>query len=290
MDDGYLARAAMLYERKIITEEAFLAMVRSFQRQENIAEYIIEDFLNRVIKPKEFTIEDKKVFLSKLKFNDGLLKYGDGVYKLSDEEIEDWYSKETKGKSRKEIEDVINNKNVVNKEKPETKTVPKEEAKEEKKEPVVEPVSEVPQAEMSTEETPVENDTKERVVSGSWFEEDKSEPTTEKEFEDIKDNVTSPESDSNVHFEEEDPERIERLKKTKGKAKGYFLKGAIFVTIGILMYPTSIGLIGGYLYLANKIKKGEFNPKGKFGQGIKSVVEMVMSIGKPKEEERGKSK
>ena len=53
----------------------------------------------------------------------------------------------------------------------------------------------------------------------------------------------------------------------------------------------SLLVIGGYLYFANRIKNGRFNPENPIGKGVKATVEKIMNLGLPKKEkEREKTR
>ena len=117
-------------------------------------------------------------------------------------------------------------------------------------------------------------------------------PETEEEFEEQAENITRPENESTVTRVNASPERIEKLRKGKGKVLNFFLKTGIVVASVLLLNPVySIPMIGGYLYFASEIKNGRYNPTKPFGQAIKNTVEKIMYMGmskEAKEEERGK--
>lgn len=119
-------------------------------------------------------------------------------------------------------------------------------------------------------------------------------PKTEEEYKKQVENITKTEEDSSVKEVSVSKERLEKLKKSKGKIINYFLKTAIVVGAVTLLSPTSsITLVGGYFVFANMIKKDKFNPENLVGKAIKSAVEKVMYMGMNKEEieyERGKTR
>lgn len=134
----------------------------------------------------------------------------------------------------------------------------------------------------------------ENIVAEPVKEELDNMPETEEEFEVQTENITKVESDSNVKNVEVSNERLNKLKKGKGKVINYFLKSAITISALLLIHPLeSIPLIGGYLYFASEIKNGRFSPEKPVGKAIKKVVETIMNIGISKDElenERGKSR
>lgn len=138
-------------------------------------------------------------------------------------------------------------------------------------------------------------ETNEVVVPKIEFEESDM-PETEEEFVSQAENITKKEEDSNVTVVNASSERINKLKKNKGKIINYFLKTTIVVAaVTLLTFPSAAVSIGGYLYFSNRIKNGNFNPgdKNLVGKAVKSVVEKIMYMGMSKEEienEKGKTR
>lgn len=298
----YLSMVAMLYESGIWDEKTVIKRVQSYASDNNIDSKIIEEFLGRLIKKKEekkeHTKEEKMAFLSALRFNNGELKYGDAVNIMSDDMIERYYDFESKSIGEEETEKLHERlKGTTEKEKTVSEGPKKEELK-----------SEPPKQEEQKPETPVNGEYSmkggERTVIGgnsaashttpnngtaqtSNAQESsgpRSEPETEEDYENTARNMGSAEQDSNVRHVDASAERVERLKKGKGRAKSFFLKAGIVVLTVMMTSSFSIPLIGGYLILAHQIKEGKFNPPGAFGQGIKNVVEKIMNVGKTKEQ------
>ena len=118
-------------------------------------------------------------------------------------------------------------------------------------------------------------------------------PTTEEEYKEQAKNITKTEKDSTVRKVNISPERLAKLKKTKDKAINCSLKTSMMILAFKLAGPfIGIGAVVSYLYFAEEIKCGTFNPKNPVGKAIKYTVEKVMNIGikKDKENERGKAK
>ena len=118
-------------------------------------------------------------------------------------------------------------------------------------------------------------------------------PTTEEEYIEQAKNITKTEKDSTVRKVNISPERLAKLKKTKDKAINCSLKTAMVILAFKLAGPfIGIGAVASYMYFAEEIKCGTFNPKNPVGKAIKYTVEKVMNIGikKDKENERGKAK
>ena len=118
-------------------------------------------------------------------------------------------------------------------------------------------------------------------------------PRTEEEYKEQAENISKTEKDSNVRKVNISPERLAKLKKTKNKAINCFLKtGMVILAFNLLNPLVAIGTVGSYMYFAEEIRCGTFNPKNPVGKAIKYAVEKVMNIGikKDKENERGKAK
>jgi len=385
MDDIYLNLAVELYQNGTWNKEIFEKKVLLYAKDKEIKDKDIKEFINRVLKPKEMTIDEKKEYLSKVTFDGVELKYGDVIEAMSDETIEKFYELEmsrssvneaTKKEEKKlvnlkemqaeeevkkneytneedsilkvSVEDIKNGnysaddilgitekdadelfETLVNVVKPEdfnkvvyslrerlgkdySSTFAIAWAKKhsndmdkinlEEKEETFE-ASEVNNEEISiSREEPQEEapnvevvETNEVVVPKIEFEESDM-PETEEEFVSQAENITKKEEDSNVRKVEASSERINKLKKNKGKIINYFLKTTIVVAaVTLLTFPSAAASIGGYLYFSNRIKNGNFNPgdKNLVGKAVKSVVEKIMYMGMSKEEienEKGKTR
>ena len=123
----------------------------------------------------------------------------------------------------------------------------------------------------------------ERVVTPSF---DKfNMPETEEEYKAQEKNITTPEKDSSVRKVSISPERLAKLKKTKAKVLNFAIKTAMMVAaFALINTPSAMILTAGYMYFANAIKNGEFNPSNPIGKAIKNSVEKVMYIGMTKKE------
>lgn len=133
---------------------------------------------------------------------------------------------------------------------------------------------------------PESSNEQERVVVPSLAE--LNMPETEEEYKKIEKNVTTPEKDSSVRKINISPERLAKLKKTKNKVLNFSIKTIMLVAALNLLNPiAAIGLVGGYMYFAEEIRCGKFNPSNPIGKAIKSTVEKIMYIGmgKDKKEE-----
>ena len=323
----YFSMVAMLYEMGNWDEETVLKRVHSYASDNNIDEAEVNEFLGRLIKKKEekieHTLEEKRKFLSVITFKNGEYKYGDAVILMNDDMVERYYDFESKSigeeetekiheklKHEKPVEEKVSDKKEKGSAAEEKPVDKKEEPKKEEKKETSTSTEEKSNPEKvdgeyshkggertvvggnsSTTHTRSNSTSNSHQGSGP-----KSEPQTEADYENTARNMGSAEQDSDVRHVDASPERIERLKKGKGKVKNFFLKSGIIVLTVMLTSTFSIPLIGGYLVLAHQIKEGKFNPPGAFGQGIKKVVETIMNIGKTKEEveaekaERGRSR
>lgn len=110
-------------------------------------------------------------------------------------------------------------------------------------------------------------------------------PETEEEYKKQEEKFTKPEKDSSVRKVNISPERLAKLKKSKAKVLNFAIKTAIMVAaFALINTPSAMILTVGYMYFANAIKNGEFNPKNSVGKAIKNSVEKVMYIGMTKKE------
>lgn len=109
---------------------------------------------------------------------------------------------------------------------------------------------------------------------------DNSGVYSEEEYVNTRDNLTREEDDSSVKFVPTTKERIEKLKKQKKSLKTWFLQIGLVVLGFYIFNPISMGVtIAGYNLLASKIKDGSFEPKNKFEERAKDVIESIMYIG-----------
>lgn len=109
---------------------------------------------------------------------------------------------------------------------------------------------------------------------------DNSGVYSEEEYAKANDNLTREENDSSVKFVPTTKERIEKLKKQKKSLKTWFLQIGLVVLGFYIFNPISMGVtIAGYNLLASKIKDGSFEPKNKFEERAKDVIESIMYIG-----------
>lgn len=288
-DDMYLSLAADLYENGTWSKDMLIKKVTLYAQGKNMDMNAINEYLDRLTKPKEYTIDEKRKFLSVVKLDGSELKYGDVVKAMPDEMIEKFYDAEVTNLDKNIVEayhDLANSTPAIERNNSDFHTPDP-----------IESTGEVEQNNEQEETLVVPNpfeSTAERENSGFHAPdpigdtngaEEPDMPDTEEAFEQEASRINSPERDSSVRTVAASPERIEKLKKTKHKAINYFLKTAIVVTAVALLHPVySIGLIGGYLYFASEIKNGRFNPEKSIGKAVKSVVEKVMNIGMPKEE------
>lgn len=347
--DMYLSYLTHVFESGNMSIDEIRRILVVYAEENRISKEAIEEFLSRLSKKKEYTIDEKRRFLAAIRLSDGKeLKYGDVVFKVPDEIVEKCYAEEEKHLDPKKFEEYHDiaefkyKQSLPSREEGWYKSNVEEE--ETKKEEVHQIVS-VPVAEQTVQEpekektvvveeptpvvsTPTVTSTvteSQNLESDELTETDldnalggiprdvaierareyqesqsdsepeiSSEPETEEDYQTTADNMRRPESDSNVRQVEASPERIEKLKKGKGKVKNFFLKTAIVVGALALMHPIeSVALIGGYLYFASEIKNGNYVPKNKFQELIKKTVEKVMYIGMNKEEiveEKGKTR
>jgi len=284
-EDMYLNLAVELYEKGSWDKDVFIKRVMLYASEKNIDPKAIEQFIKRVIKEPEYTIEQKRKILSMITLDGVELKYGDAAHSMNDEMVEKFYELEEKALGKDKVSELLDFKNLIhdldlNKSSDINNSsgeVVKQEI-EEKKEEVVSPLNPITTHEVSDADEVVDSEP--------------DMPETEEEFVEAAEKITSTEKDSAVKTVSVTPERLEKLKKSKGKIKNYFLKTAIIVVAVTFLAPIeSIALIGGYCYFAEKIKNGTFNPENIVGKAVKKAVEKVMYLGMNKENEKdGKTK
>ena len=114
-NDLYLSVLVSSYNQGILNKEQFKNKIVLYAKSIGLDESFIMDFYNRIVK-KEFTFEEKKQFLSLIKF-DGTdeLKYGNLVDVISDENIENLFETEKKKFDDNEIINILSSNKNVNK-------------------------------------------------------------------------------------------------------------------------------------------------------------------------------
>ena len=104
-NDAYLNLAVELYQKGNWSEEVFIKRVSQYAVENGIDKLAISELFKRVIKKKEYTIDEKRNFLSYLKFDNDEAKYGDAVEFMTDEMIEKFYELEVSKMDEKTIEE-----------------------------------------------------------------------------------------------------------------------------------------------------------------------------------------
>ena len=357
-NDLYLSVLVSSYNQGILNKEQFKNKIVLYAKSIGLDESFIMDFYNRIVK-KEFTFEEKKQFLSLIKF-DGTdeLKYGNLVDVISDENIENLFETEKKKFDDNEIINMLSsNKNAIENEttldaselekvdsmdnqineqineqiNDEVFEEELQELQEKKEEQVTDKVvfpdfknveEDILQFGASSQDADIhqidETHTsslnfgeKEDSVDGKKLDYEIQEGFTfgkkspskkgsaidfgsiidsvngnnsgvysEEEYVNTHDNLTREEDDSSVKFVPTTKERIEKLKKQKKSLKTWFLQIGLVVLGFYIFNPISMGVtIAGYNLLASKIKDGSFEPKNKFEERAKDVIESIMYIG-----------
>lgn len=276
ISDMYLNLAKELYENTVWDKETFKRKVTIYAQTQNMDMDKINEFIKSVLNEKEYTIEEKKAFLANVKLNDTELKYGNVLGYFDDDMIEKLYEEEVKNMTEEQIDEI----HKASEYDIEVNEIRRQEA----------------EREPGGIRMPLYDDSRYELLDNENNNEEEKEeqemPETEEEFEEQAENITNPENESTVTRVNASPERIEKLRKGKGKVLNFFLKTGIVVASVLLLNPVySIPMIGGYLYFASEIKNGRYNPTKPFGQAIKNTVEKIMYMGmskEAKEEERGK--
>lgn len=357
-NDLYLSVLVSSYNQGILNKEQFKNKIVLYAKSIGLDESFIMDFYNRIVK-KEFTFEEKKQFLSLIKF-DGTdeLKYGNLVDAISDENIENLFETEKKKFDDNEIINILSSNKNINEgesvlEKSELEKVDSmdnqineqineqindevfeeklQELQEKKEEQVTDKVvfpdfknveEDILQFGASSQDADIhqidETHTsslnfgeKEDSVDGKKLDyeiqegftfgkkspskkgsaidfgsiidsvnADNSGVYSEEEYAKADDNLTREEDDSSVKFVPTTKERIEKLKKQKKSLKTWFLQIGLVVLGFYIFNPISMGVtIAGYNLLASKIKDGSFEPKNKFEEKVKDIIESIMYIG-----------
>lgn len=353
-NDLYLSVLVSSYNQGILNKEQFKNKIVLYAKSIGLDESFIMDFYNRIVK-KEFTFEEKKQFLSLIKF-DGTdeLKYGNLVDVISDENIENLFETEKKKFDDNEIINMLSSNKNINEgesvlEKSELEKVDSmdnqineqindevfeeklQELQEKKEEQVTDKVvfpdfknveEDILQFGASSQDADIhqidETHTsslnfgeKEDSVDGKKLDyeiqegftfgkktpskkgsaidfgsiidsvnADNSGVYSEEEYAKADDNLTREEDDSSVKFVPTTKERIEKLKKQKKSLKTWFLQIGLVVLGFYIFNPISMGVtIAGYNLLASKIKDGSFEPKNKFEEKVKDIIESIMYIG-----------
>ena len=290
----YFSMVAMFYEMGKWDEETVIKKVESYAKDNEIDIKVIKDFLGRLIKKKEHTIEEKRSFLGAIKFNNGEPKYGDAVNVMSDEMVDKYYEIESQAIGIEATEKLHNNLSNVTEEKTNKEqnntSVQSEESKKGDDTYSMKGGERFVVNPSSNNTSTASNDQNKQAETP------KQEPTTEEDYQHVAENMHTVENDSNVRHVDASPERIEKLKKSKTRAKQFFLKAGVVVATFAVASGFAIPLVGGYLILASQIKNGTYKIPGKVGVTIKKVVEGIMDLGKTPEEkqeareERGKSR
>lgn len=302
--DMYLSLAVELYEKGTWSKEVLIKRITLYAAEKNMDMNAVNIFLERLTKEKEYTLDEKRNFLSVLRLDGKELKYGDVAKTMSDEMVEKFYDMEVSIMDSDKVEsyhDLANFKSNINasqeeniiedvvEEKTENKDNENKQNKNDesqKSEEVhvinqVENTSETLSGSMVETETTLNDSKANKIKFNLGFD----MPDTEEEFEGHALNIMNPENESSVRKITISEERLEKLKKTKNKAINFFLKTAIVVVAVQLLHPLySFGSIVGYNYFASEIRNGKFNPQNPVGKAIKKVVETIMNIGIPNEE------
>lgn len=110
-EDLYLSTAINLYESKVWDDKVFKENVLKHAKEKNLDINAINELINRVLPKKDFTISEKRQFLTNLTFNEGGLKYPNAVEHMADTTVEKLFEIEKASKSYDEILNIIKVKN-----------------------------------------------------------------------------------------------------------------------------------------------------------------------------------
>lgn len=105
--DMYLSLVASLHESGTWSNEMVRKKLTLYAEENNIDMKVMEELIQRITKEREYTLEEKRAFLSVLRLVDGKeLKYGDVVESIAPEMIEKLYEVEVANLSGEKIEEL----------------------------------------------------------------------------------------------------------------------------------------------------------------------------------------
>ena len=200
--------------------------------------------VNNDTQEKPITMEEKREFVSRLCFaaSNTYLYSKDEISGLSDDTINRIYGSQSKGLSDSEVRRLLASGEGI----PIYDTKPKEEPK------------------------------KGGAPKGN---NDSSEPGTDEEYEDVSHSAMDPEPDSGVREGNNDPKRISKLAKNKGKIIEYSLKTLLIVALSSIFSPSLVAIpVIGYV----KFKKSILDGTLEVPPFVKNTVEWFDNLGKGK--------
>lgn len=108
MDDIYLNLAIELFEKGTWTKDTFIKRVSLYANEKGMDMDSVNELIDRVCKPKEISIEDKRDFLSKITIVGDEPKYGEAAMLMDESDVNKFYEME-QGSLEKESSSVVNN-------------------------------------------------------------------------------------------------------------------------------------------------------------------------------------
>ena len=93
-DDIYLNLAADLYNNGTWDKDTLIRKVSLYAQEKKMDMTAIREFLDRLTKVREYTIEEKRRILSSIKLGESELKYGDVLNSMSDEMVDKFFKSE----------------------------------------------------------------------------------------------------------------------------------------------------------------------------------------------------
>lgn len=130
MDDIYLNLAIELFEKGTWTKDVFIKRVTLYANEKGMDMNSINDMIDRVTKPKDFSIDEKRDILSKITIVENELKYGEAARLMDDGDVVKFFEMEQSSLGIDKLTELLENNtkekvednNIIEEVKPEEKT------------------------------------------------------------------------------------------------------------------------------------------------------------------------
>ena len=103
-EDMYLSLAIELFEKGTWSKEVFIRRITLYAKEKNIDMAVIDEIIDRLTKSKEYTIEEKRRFLSLVTISGDELKYGNAALEMTDDMVERFYEMEKESLDKDKFE------------------------------------------------------------------------------------------------------------------------------------------------------------------------------------------
>lgn len=129
MDDIYLNLAIELFEKGTWTKDVFIKRVTLYANEKGMDMNSINDMIDRVTKPKDFSVDEKRDILSKITIVGNELKYGDAARLMDDGDVVRFFEMEQNSLGIDKLtellenntKEIIEDNNIIEEVKPEEK-------------------------------------------------------------------------------------------------------------------------------------------------------------------------